>query len=153
MGWVFSHLNVLLNLDSQRPLALISNLASSSVVVDSREKVSSCNDWRWRSISTSWQTLLHKFAKESRSSLCLKWVYPPYGLWRAYATVKLSFHVYSDGIFTGCPAIANDNAITKLAFRLVKSISLQWNGIQQAWCSIFTRTTTLTFCVLSSQKT
>ena len=100
-GWKFYQNSFCWNLDSQSPLSLISNLPSPSVVVDLRAKVSPCNGWRWGSISTSWQTSLNKFAMESRSSLCLMWVYPPFGQWRACATVKFSLHEHSDGIFTG----------------------------------------------------
>ena len=64
------------NLESKSPFALMSNLASSSLLVDLYLKVSPSNGWSLGSISTSLQTSPRNLANVSRISLCRRWVYP-----------------------------------------------------------------------------
>ena len=75
-SWNSSHKKTLLNLDLRSPLALKSHLASSSVVVHGSGR-------KWGTITTSWLISFYKFARESRSYLCLMLVYSSFGQWRA----------------------------------------------------------------------
>ena len=106
---------VLENLFSHRPLARMSRRASSSVVVLLFAKASPCKVWRQGSTSTSSHTSFRRLANESRMSLCLIWVYPPFGQCSAWDTVNGSLHAQLLK-FYWFPSVSQSNAVAKFTF-------------------------------------